>query len=162
MNKSIAHRLNQIRPEANKPVINLRKTFRQPTDKELAALVVAVVEHEFHKQADEATRASVFKLAAAYDEALPQHLRYERHIKTVELGESKFVDGINWWSQLSEKNRKKALTWANEYRVATIKKLKAVTELLEHQQDHMKDWDDDRMETIAKIQKQMGFEPALQ
>jgi hypothetical protein len=156
-NKPNLHRLNVIRPVALKPEISLTKHFRQPTSDELTQLVLAVVEHELHAQADEATRAGVFKLAACYDEAYPHHLRYERHVKTTEVSETHFQKNVHYWAKLNDKNRRKAMALASEYLRATVKKLAKVGEFLQHQQDLMKDWDDNQLETIAKIQKQMGL-----
>lgn len=152
-----AHPLNTIRAAANKPTITPRKVFRQPTTDELIKLVVAVVQHELHQQANEATRAGVFKLAACYDEAFPHHERYVRHVKTVEINEAHFKSGLNCWDLVNDKNKRKAVALAQEYLRATLKQLGNVGKFLQHQQDLMKDWDDSRLETLAKIQKDMGF-----
>lgn len=156
-NNPTSHRLNVIRPLALKPELSLKKHFRQPTSEEITKLVIAVVEHELHAQADEATRAGVFKLAACYDEAFPHHLRYERHVKTTSVNETHFQKNVHYWDKLNEKNRRKAMSLATEYLRATLKKLVKVGEFLQHQQDLMNEWDESQLETIAKIQKQMGL-----
>lgn len=155
------HRLNQIKPiVAKQAIIPKPKPLelkRQPTTEELKRMIAEIVELELQAQADDSVRLATHKLACSLDEAFPHQLRYQRHVLTTEINETHLKKRISYWESFSNSTKREAIKLIAYTKQGNMQEMKAMTGLLQRQQENMNSWTDGQLNVIEEIKGQLGL-----